>query len=125
MLNASTFNRDNIQTLSTADFTASLNINLVATLALTQLLLPNMKKGSSIIYVGSTLSEMAVANRASYVISKHALVGMMRATCQDLQSTGINTCCICPGFVNTSMLTDQVEKSVLEQILKAKSPPDA
>ena len=120
VLNASAYYKDTIQTLTAADFSTSLNINLIASLSLIQLLLPNMKKGSSIIYVGSTVSEMAVANRASYVISKHALVGMMRATCQDLQGKGIITCCVCPGFVNTNMLTDQVEISALQQIIKNK-----
>jgi 3-oxoacyl-[acyl-carrier protein] reductase len=79
-----------------------------------------MNTRSSIIYVGSTLSEMAVAGRAAYVVSKHALVGMMRVTCQDLQGKGITTCCVCPGFVNTAMLTDQVERSVLDEVIKAK-----
>jgi len=118
--NASTFYKDNIQTLSADDFRHSLDINLVSVLALTQLLLPDMNAGSSIIYIGSTLSDMAVANRASYVISKHALIGMMRATCQDLQGKGITTCCVCPGFVNTTMLTDQVEKPILDAVIKSK-----
>lgn len=118
--NASTFYQDSIKTLTDTDLRYSLDINLVSALSLTQLLLPNMKSGSSIIYVGSTLSEIAVANRASYVISKHALVGMMRVTCQDLQGQGITTCCICPGFVNTSMLTEQVDKTILDAIIKSK-----
>ena len=41
---------------------------------------------------------------ASYVIAKHALVGMMRATCQDLAGRGIHTCIICPGFTDTEQL---------------------
>lgn len=118
--NASIFNRDDIKSLDEQDFRNTLEFNLVSPLTLNKIFLPLMPAGSSIIYIGSTLSEIGVANRASYVITKHAMVGMMRATCQDLSGTGISTCCICPGFMNTSMLTDQVEKPILDQIIKNK-----
>ncbi len=68
-----------------------------------------MATGSSIIYIGSTLSEHAVKNAASYTISKHATVGMMRASCQDLADTGIHTACICPGFTNTQMIRNHLD----------------
>eukprot|EP01043_Picozoa_sp_COSAG02_P056833 COSAG02_NODE_6801_length_3352_cov_170.007378_3_plen_92_part_00 len=51
-------------------------------------------------FVGSTLSEKAVANTASYVTAKHAMVGLMRATCQDLAAAAapVHTALVCPGF---------------------------
>jgi NAD(P)-dependent dehydrogenase (short-subunit alcohol dehydrogenase family) len=63
-----------------------------------------MGTGSSILYVGSTLSEKAVANTASYVTSKHAVVGLMRATTQDLIGEKIHSAAVCPGFTATEML---------------------
>jgi NAD(P)-dependent dehydrogenase (short-subunit alcohol dehydrogenase family) len=54
--------------------------------------------------VGSTLSEKAVPNSFSYVLSKHAQLGMMRATCQDLMGRDIHTALVCPGFTDTEML---------------------
>ena len=54
-------------------------------------LLPLMPSGSSVLFVGSTLSEKAVKGAFSYVVSKHAQLGMMRATCQDLMGRGIHT----------------------------------
>ena len=62
----------------------------------------------SIIYIGSTLSEKGVANSCSYVTSKHAVVGLMRSTTQDLVGKGIHTACICPGFTDTEMLKNHV-----------------
>jgi 3-oxoacyl-[acyl-carrier protein] reductase len=118
--NAAFYEKDSISNLTADSLRSALEFNLVAPLILNQLLLPNMKNGSSIIYIGSTLSEMGVPSRASYTISKHALVGMMRSTCQDLAGTGISTSCICPGFVNTKMLTDQVDKKILDAIVKSK-----
>ena len=94
-----------------------LNINVIAPQRLNQALVPLMSAGSAILYIGSTLSEKAVANSFSYVTSKHAMVGMMRASCQDLASTGIHTACICPGFTNTEMLRAHVGES--EETLQA------
>lgn len=118
--NASALHKDNIETLQPDAFRQILDNNLVSILTLSQLLIPNMRAGSAIIYIGSTLSEMAVPNCASYVITKHALVGMMRVTCQDLKGRGITTCCVCPGFVNTHMLTDHLDKAVLDRVIKDK-----
>ena len=81
-----------------------LETNLVAVNSINQRLLPRMPSSSSLLYIGSTLSEKAVAGSFSYVISKHALLGMMRASCQDLMNSGIHTALICPGFTDTEML---------------------
>ncbi len=67
-----------------------------------------MGSGSAIVYVGSTLGEKAVAGSCAYVVSKHALLGLMRATCQDLAGRGIHTACVCPGFTDTEMLRAHV-----------------
>lgn len=118
--NASIFNRDDINSLDADNLRKVLEFNLISTQVLNTIFIPLMQPGSSIIYVGSTLAEMGVPGRASYVISKHALVGMMRATCQDLSGKEITTCCVCPGFVNTAMLTEQVERQILDSIVKSK-----
>lgn len=87
----------------------SLEVQLMAPAALNRMLIPKMQRGSSVLYVGSTLSEKAVAGVFSYVVAKHALVGMMRATCQDLLGRGIHTVCICPGVTDTEILRKRVE----------------
>jgi NAD(P)-dependent dehydrogenase (short-subunit alcohol dehydrogenase family) len=100
---------------------AVFEVNLVAPNTLNGFLLPHMRtanaqSGSAILYVGSTLSEKAVPGSFSYVTSKHALIGMMRATCQDLAGTGIHTACICPGFTDTEMLRDHVPSEAMGAI---------
>ena len=79
-------------------------------------MIPQMQASSSILYVGSTLGEKAVPNSFSYATSKHAVIGMMRATCQDLAGTGVHTACINPGFTNTEMLREHVPADVMPQI---------
>lgn len=83
-------------------------LSIVSSARLTNAWAKNMATGSSIFYIGSTLSEMGVPNCASYIIAKHAIVGMMRATCQDLADDGIHTACICPGFTDTEMLREHL-----------------
>lgn len=92
--------------VSTDDDTlqAVMQVNVLAANTLNRLLIPHMRAGSSIILIGSTLAEQAVAGAFSYVTSKHALVGMMRALCQDLAGAEVHVSCICPGFTDTEML---------------------
>ncbi len=107
-----------MQSVSASELQRSLQVNVVASLQLNQLLLPQMAAGSSILYVGSTLSEKAVPGSCAYVTAKHAVVGLMRASCQDLAGSGIHTACICPGFTDTEMLRDHVgnDQAVLDSI---------
>ncbi|CAA0092875.1 3-oxoacyl-[acyl-carrier-protein] reductase FabG [Zhongshania aliphaticivorans] len=102
--NAARHDSDSVRDLSAENFANVLQVNLVAPQQLNTLLLPHMKPGSAVLYMGSTLSEKAVAGCASYIASKHGVVGLMRATTQDLIGRGIHTACICPGFTDTAML---------------------
>lgn len=102
--NAALLLKDDALALSAERLREVFEVNVVVPAVLNRLLAPLMQSGSSILYVGSTLSEKAVKNTASYVASKHAVVGLMRATCQDAAPRGIHTACVCPGFVDTDML---------------------
>lgn len=109
--NAARMINDTARDADIANFSDVLRLNVIAPHMLNKHLLGKMTPGSSVIYVGSTLAEKAVKNSFSYVTSKHALVGMMRATCQDLAGSGIHTACICPGFTDTEMLRTHVGDS--------------
>lgn len=102
--NASCHLNDTVLTQDPLELTKAMNVSIISPSIINRLLVPFMSEGSSIIYMGSTLAEKAVPNAASYVIAKHATIGMMRATCQDLAKKKIHTSCICPGFTNTEML---------------------
>jgi len=114
--NAAKLVNDTTLKTDSASLREVIEINLVAPNTLNGFVLPFMQAGSSILYVGSTLSEKAVPGSFSYVTTKHAMVGMMRATCQDLAGQGIHTACICPGFTDTEMLREHVPAEVMPQI---------
>jgi NAD(P)-dependent dehydrogenase (short-subunit alcohol dehydrogenase family) len=106
--NASLMLKDRCDTTEDEALLRVLKVNVVGINTLNRALMPLMPESSSVLYVGSTLSEKAVAGAYSYIVSKHAQLGMMRATCQDLMGRGIHTALICPGFTDTSMLRQHV-----------------
>jgi NAD(P)-dependent dehydrogenase (short-subunit alcohol dehydrogenase family) len=106
--NAALYAHDDALALSAEHLRRVLEVNIVVPTQLNRLVRPHLTDGSSILYVGSTLSEKAVRGAASYVTSKHALVGLMRATCQDLAGTRVHTACVCPGFTDTEMLREHI-----------------
>jgi 3-oxoacyl-[acyl-carrier protein] reductase len=106
--NASLLQSDSAGAVASEDFARVLQVNLAAPNRLNSAVLPHMRAGSAVIYVGSTLSEKAVPGSFSYVTTKHATIGMMRATCQDLAGRGIHTACVCPGFTDTEMLRSHI-----------------
>ena len=108
---AAAHNKDNIENVEHQKFAQNLAVNITSPSILSQVLIPVMPASSSIIYIGSTLSEKAVANAYSYSTTKHAVIGMMRATCQDLAGKGIHTVCICPGFTDTEMFRHHIENN--------------
>jgi NAD(P)-dependent dehydrogenase (short-subunit alcohol dehydrogenase family) len=114
--NAARMNNDSAADTPSASLRDVLEINVVAPNTLNHVALAHMQPGSSILYVGSTLSEKAVPGSFSYVTSKHAMVGMMRATCQDLAGRDIHTACICPGFTDTEMLRHHVPEDAMDVI---------
>jgi len=121
--NAACCMNDSMVNLESTQLRQTLELNIIAANRLNQQVIPHLKDSSAILYIGSTLSEKAVPNTASYTISKHAIVGMMRATCQDLIGTGIHTGCICPGITDTEMLRQRVnnDANILNQLAQLQS----
>ena len=116
--NAASLINDSALDMDTANFRRTIDLNVIAPHIVNQAVLNKMQPGSAVIYIGSTLSEKAVANSFSYVTSKHAVVGMMRASGQDFAGTGIHTTCICPGFTDTEMLRAHVgnDQQILDSL---------
>ncbi|NQX87952.1 MAG: SDR family oxidoreductase [Halioglobus sp.] len=106
--NAAQMRKDSVDDCSSESLVEVMQTNVIGINSLNQRLIPLMPNASSVIYVGSTLSEKAVPGTFSYVVSKHAQLGMMRATCQDLMGRKIHTALICPGFTDTEMLRKHI-----------------
>lgn len=114
--NAAKYLNDTAVDATPEDLNSALQVNVSAPHVLNRMCIPYMKPGSSVLYVGSTLGEKAVAGCFSYLITKHAQVGMMRALCQDLVGRDIHTANICPGFTDTEMLRTHVPSDQMEGV---------
>ena len=70
--NAALMLKDTADSTDDSSLAKVLQINTLAINNLNRELLPLMPSGSSVLFVGSTLSEKAVKGAFSYVVSKHA-----------------------------------------------------
>jgi NAD(P)-dependent dehydrogenase (short-subunit alcohol dehydrogenase family) len=73
--------------------------------------IPLMRKaGGSIIAMASVNALVAHAKQAAYVASKHAVLGIARATALDVGRFGIRVNALCPGPIATEALLDRLRR---------------
>jgi 3-hydroxybutyrate dehydrogenase len=97
---------------SRASWDRQFAVNVTAPFELSQMVVPWMpvKANARIINIASVVGEYGGALAAGYVASKHAIVGLTRATALDLAPLGINVNAIAPGLVDTTMLKQIVSE---------------
>lgn len=95
------------ESLTEAEWDHTFAINVRGMWLLTRAVLPHMRAagGGSIINVGSVLSLLGARNRVAYAASKGAVLAMTRAMALDHAADKIRVNCICPGIVETEMVT--------------------
>lgn len=104
--NASTLNSLNpIDHIYEDAFDKVMQVNLKATLFLTQSLIPVLKKANaaSVIFTSSGVGRKGRAFWGEYAISKFATEGLMQTMADEFGHTHIRTNCINPGATKTSM----------------------
>lgn len=82
--------------------------------------IPHLKKQEQafIINITSVVGVKGYVNQAAYSASKHAVMGMTKALAKEVQSDGIRVHAICPGGVDTQLLSQarpDLDRSVLMQ----------
>lgn len=118
--NAGVMPEDSVDAFDPVVSERTMRVNVVAPAALTAGLRDRLGRGSGVVVVGSTLSEQGVPGRLSYVMSKHAALGLVRGLAQDLFGTGVHTVCVAPGFTDSAMLRDVLDATPgLEDAAKA------
>jgi 3-oxoacyl-[acyl-carrier protein] reductase len=122
--NAAMLLHDDIEDSRDADLQEAWQANVMAPVQLNRALLPYMDEGSSIIYVGSSLRDRAAPKRLSYVVSKHAQIGLMRATALEVAERGIHAACVCPGITDTEVARAHFgdEAGSMEQFVLRDAP---
>ena len=76
----------------------------------------SQQRRSFIVNISSVVGVKGYPNQSAYAASKHALMGMTKALAREVHDSGIRVHAICPGGVDTEMVTSarpDLDKSVL------------
>jgi 3-oxoacyl-[acyl-carrier protein] reductase len=98
-----------IQALTLEDWDTTMATNLRGPFLMTRAVLPAMRarRQGTIVNVASLAARNGFAGGAAYVASKHGVLGFGRALMLELRKEGIRVITVCPGSVDTGMLSDQ------------------
>jgi 3-hydroxybutyrate dehydrogenase len=90
---------------------AVIAINLSAAFHTAKAALPHMtgKRWGRIINIASAHGLVASGEKAAYVAAKHGLVGLTKVMAIENANLGVTCNAICPGWVLTSMVQQQIE----------------
>jgi 3-hydroxybutyrate dehydrogenase len=90
---------------------AVIAINLSAAFHTTKAALPLMiaRKWGRIINIASAHGLVASGEKAAYVAAKHGLVGLTKVTAIEAANQGVTCNAICPGWVLTPLVQQQIE----------------
>ncbi|RWE73489.1 SDR family NAD(P)-dependent oxidoreductase [Mesorhizobium sp.] len=99
---------------SLAGWQRTLDVNLTGAFLTVKPALAGMlaRKTGRIVFVASTAGLKGYAYVAPYVAAKHGVVGLMRALAAETAKSGVTVNAVCPGFVETDMLEESVQRIV-------------
>jgi NAD(P)-dependent dehydrogenase (short-subunit alcohol dehydrogenase family) len=90
----------------------TLDVNLTGAFLTVRPALASMRERGwgRIIFIASTAGLKGYAYVAPYVAAKHGVVGLTRALAVETAAMGITVNAICPGFAETAMLSDSIDR---------------
>ena len=110
-----------LRVLTYSDYSAIMRINLDAAVMLSKGFRQKGvrdESGSSIVYLSSVAAFKPKPALAAYAASKGALISLARTLARELAPEKVRVNCVCPGLVQTNMVTDLIE-TIPEEQLKA------
>lgn len=92
-------------------FRRMLEVMLVGPFLLCQAAAPGMKARGfgRILNIASVHAKIASPNKAGYVAAKHGLLGLTRTLALEMAPHGVTVNAICPGYVDTPLVRNQLE----------------
>jgi 3-hydroxybutyrate dehydrogenase len=123
-----------IESFPTAKWDQILALNLSAAFHTTRLAFPGMKSAGwgRIINIASAHALVASPFKSAYVAAKHGLLGLTRASALEGAAFGVRVNAICPGYVKTPLVENQIadtakarnlsEEAVIRDVILAAQP---
>jgi NADP-dependent 3-hydroxy acid dehydrogenase YdfG len=106
--NAGIFRPAALDSVSVADFTAAVHLNLVAPFLLVRALLPAMlqRRSGHVVTIGSVADHMAFSENAAYSASKYGVRGLHEVLRVETRHSGVRATLVAPGAVDTPIWDD-------------------
>jgi NAD(P)-dependent dehydrogenase (short-subunit alcohol dehydrogenase family) len=109
------------------DWSRVIDVNLRSAFFLAATAIPHLRRqGGAIVYVASMAGLAGQAGTPAYCASKGGLIALTRALALDHARDGVRINCVCPGSVDTPMMTrwlgDQSDPDAARQALVARQP---
>ncbi len=110
--------RAKIADMPTEEWLKVININLNSLFYCTKAAIPEMQKagGGVIINTASVDGLMGMSTISHYVCAKHAVIGLTKTCALEYAADKIRCLAICPGFVNTPMVSNGFAKEETDMI---------
>jgi len=111
-----------LEFLPVSEFRRQLEVNVVGQVAVTQALLPVLRRGRGrVVFIGSIAGIFALPLSGAYAASKFALEAVADALRAELRSFGMHVSIVEPGVIATPIWNTSLERG--EQILQ-DAPPE-
>jgi NAD(P)-dependent dehydrogenase (short-subunit alcohol dehydrogenase family) len=99
---------------SLEDWNRVLAVNATGTFLCTRAFISGMleRARGSIVNVASVAGLQGGRYIAAYAAAKHAVIGLTRSVAAEVEGTGVTCNAVCPGFVDTEMTQESVDRVV-------------
>lgn len=89
-------------------------VNATGTFLCTQAVVPGMveREWGRVVNVASVAARAGFRYVAAYTAAKHAVLGFTRAVAAEVADTGVTVNAVCPGYVDTEMTVETVDRIV-------------
>jgi NAD(P)-dependent dehydrogenase (short-subunit alcohol dehydrogenase family) len=110
-----------LKSLELEEWNRMLAVNATGTYLVTRAFLPGMLAAGwgRIVNVASVSGRAGAPYVSAYAASKHAVVGFTRSVAAEVAARGITVNALCPGYVETPMTDESVERIVAKTGLSA------